>query len=172
MENENWPPQNYNGDDVSRSVVQIRPGISWLPLIGPTTWILHYLITENKAKIHHHIPNHEETFNLIIMQCKFVSFSKYFIIDIVIHSISIKEFVYRNDSAISWIYFDKLFLFNLDSIVQREEIICLIGYNLFQHLIYCIYNVIKLLMDFLYLHFVINVENKISLLMHFNIFIL
>ena len=28
MEKENWPPQNYNGDDVSRSVVQIRPGIS------------------------------------------------------------------------------------------------------------------------------------------------
>ena len=28
MEKENWPPQNYNGDDVSRSVVQICPGIS------------------------------------------------------------------------------------------------------------------------------------------------
>ena len=28
MEQENWPPQNYNGDDVSRSVVHIRPGIS------------------------------------------------------------------------------------------------------------------------------------------------
>ena len=28
MEEENWPPQNYNGDDVSRSLVHIRPGIS------------------------------------------------------------------------------------------------------------------------------------------------
>ena len=28
MDNENWPPQNYNGDDVSRSVVQICPGLS------------------------------------------------------------------------------------------------------------------------------------------------
>ena len=132
-----------------------------LPQTNSTTWILNYLITEREDEIYQNKFNCEQKFNLIIVQCEFVLLSKYFIIDIVVHSISIKAFVYRNDSAINWIYLDKLFLFNFYSFVQQEEMICLLGYNLLQHLLYCIYNVITLLVDFLYLNFVINVESVV-----------
>ena len=133
-----------------------------------TISITNHLLNVKEAKKHHSYDNPEHVY-LIIEQYKNLLISKRFVIYIELPLINITMSICLNDNAINLLDFVKLFLFIFDSfiLVQKGAMICFLSYSLIQIFLFCIYHIINLIVEFLYLHFVINVENKILLFMHF-----
>ena len=137
-----------------------------------TISITNHLLNIKEAKKHHSYYNPEHVY-LIIEQYKNLLISKRFVIYIELPLINITMSICLNDNAINLLDFVRLFLFNFTSfiLVQNVVMIFILSYFLLQNFLFCIYHIINLIVEFLYLHFVINVENKILLFMNFSIFI-
>merc|ERR1712062_720201 len=122
---------------------------------------INHLLNVKEAKKHHNYYNREDVY-LIIEQYKNLLISKYLVIYIELPLINITTSVCLNDNAVTLLDFVRLFLFNFTSfiLVQNGAMICFLSYFLIQNFLFCIYHIINFIVAFLYLHFVINAENK------------